>query len=319
MMKNFVPKEPIYVVGPTASGKSEFAFQLAKRFDGVIISADSMQIYKKLDVGTAKDSVERRNEVDYKLVDVVNADEEFSVAEFAEIAKKEIKNVLNCGKLPIVVGGTGLYFESLFYPMSFGHTAKNPELRAKLDEEYDLIGGEKMLAKLALIDEDAAKKLYPNDKKRIVRALEIALSGEKLKSQQDDKKENPDVIAIGFNTERSVLYDRINLRVDKMFDEGLASEVFDVANEIENAFEKQAFKAIGYKEFADVFKTSNGKIEKIDDKSLFEVKELIKKNTRNYAKRQLTWFRRYDFVKWFECGDFENAIAFVENEIESRQ
>lgn len=299
--------QPIYVLGPTASGKSEFAYRLAKACDSVVISADSMQIYRGLDVGTAKESKERRDEIEYKLIDFLPSTAEYSVAEFAESAKKEIASALERGKLPIIVGGTGLYFESLFYPLSFGRTGKNDEIRTRLEKELEDFGAEYLHSKLEKIDPETANKLHVNDTKRVIRALEIALSGDKTKSEIADYRVSPDVIAVGFNTERAVLYDRINARVDEMFDNGLVNEVYSVGT-----FDCQSMKAIGYKEFADYApnKDSDGifvlKPEEIDD-----IKEKIKKNTRNYAKRQLTWFRRYDFVRWFECGDFDDALSFV--------
>ncbi len=299
--------QPIYVLGPTASGKSEFAYRLAKACDSVVISADSMQIYRGLDVGTAKEPKERRDEIEYKLIDFLPSTAEYSVAEFAERAKKEIASALERGKLPIIVGGTGLYFESLFYPLSFGRTGKNDEIRTQLEKELEDFGAEYLHSKLEEIDFETANKLHVNDTKRVIRALEIALSGDKTKSEIVDYRVSPDVIAVGFNTERSVLYDRINARVDEMFDHGLVNEVYSVGT-----FNCQSMKAIGYKEFADFApnKDANGnfvlKPEEID-----EIKEKIKKNTRNYAKRQLTWFRRYDFVRWFECGNFDDALAFV--------
>lgn len=298
--------QPIYVLGPTASGKSEFAYRLAKSTDSVVISADSMQIYRGLDVGTAKESVERRQEIDYKLIDFLPSDAEYSVAEFAESAKKEIEDALGNGKLPIVVGGTGLYFESLFYPLSFGKIGKNDELRKKLEKELEENGAEYIHKKLEGIDVETAKKLHVNDTKRVIRALEIALSGEKTKSEIVDTVEKPNVIVIGFNTDRAVLYEKINRRVDEMFDMGLVDEVFSVGK-----FDCQSMKAIGYKEFKDYLpQIIDGKFV-LTQSEIDEIKEKIKKNTRNYAKRQLTWFRRYDFVQWFECGDFDGALNFV--------
>lgn len=305
--------EPVYVVGPTASGKSEFAYLLAKKLNGVIISADSMQIYRTLDVGTAKDSIERRNELPYKMVDILPYDGEYSVVEYAETAKKEINAALSQGKLPIIVGGTGLYFEALFYPMSFGSTAKNDGLRAELTAEYLERGGEYMLNKLSALDKETAEKLHPNDEKRIIRALEIALSGDKTKSESRDKAVSPDVICIGFNTERSKLYDRINARVDKMFEQGLVQEVYSVGR-----FDCQSMQAIGYKEFSALSpEIQNGKYV-LPLKTEETIKELIKQHSRNYAKRQLTWFKRYSFVEWFDVGDFTSAEQYVKNRLNSR-
>ncbi len=313
-MKDNYTCEPIYIVGPTGSGKSNLAMKLAMILDGIIISADSMQIYKTLDIGTAKESVENRCIVQHEMIDVVPVDSEFSVAEYAVLARQHIKNTINQGKIPIVVGGTGLYFESLFYPMSFGSTSKNEELRKDLEAELKENGPQFMHDKLAEIDPETAQKLHVNDTKRVIRALEIALSGGKTKSQSKDIKEKPDVIAIGLNTERQKLYDRIDKRVEIMFDQGLVNEVYSVGS-----FDYQSMKAIGYKEFKDfVPKKIDGKYV-LENEQIAEIKAKIQKNSRNYAKRQLTWFRRYDFVKWFDLEKPEDAIEYVLNELKRRQ
>ncbi|MBQ9276347.1 MAG: tRNA (adenosine(37)-N6)-dimethylallyltransferase MiaA [Clostridia bacterium] len=304
--------QPIYVVGPTASGKSALALKLAKEFDGVIISADSMQIYKGLDIGTAKESEEERREVPHKMLDVVDASQEFSVAEYAEMAKVEIENALKCGKLPIVVGGTGLYFEALIYPMSFANTVKNPELREELAKELEQKGAKYLHEKLAELDPKTAERLHENDTKRVIRALEIILTtGKTLEENKDvQNKQTPDVLMIGLNCDRQKLYERINERVDKMFEDGLVNEVYSVGS-----FEYQSMQAIGYKEFTEVkpTKTENG--YEIDDETLAVVKDKIKQHSRNYAKRQLTWFRKYDFIKWFDVFDQDSAIDFVRSKL----
>ncbi|MBO4554797.1 MAG: tRNA (adenosine(37)-N6)-dimethylallyltransferase MiaA [Clostridia bacterium] len=302
--------QPIYVVGPTASGKSALALELAKEFDGVIISADSMQIYRGLDVGTAKESKEIRDLVPHKMIDVVDADEEFSVAEYADMAKKEIENALNGGKLPIVVGGTGLYFEALIFPMSFANTVKNPELREKLAKELEEYGAEYLHEKLEKLDKKTAERLHTNDTKRVIRALEIILTTGKTLDENKDEQANdkPNVIMIGLNTDRAKLYERINERVDEMFAAGLVDEVYSVGS-----FDYQSMQAIGYKEFADAKPQKIGNNFVLDDETLAEIKDKIKQHTRNYAKRQLTWFRKYDFVKWFDCSDISLAVEYVRN------
>ena len=246
---------PIYIAGPTASGKSALAVKLAEIFDSVIISADSMQIYRTLDIGTAKEDPSVRARIPHKLIDVVNPSDEFSVAEFARMAKIEIEKAQNEGKLPIVVGGTGLYFEALLYPMSFSHTNKNEELRANLQDELQRIGAHAMHEKLANLDPETANRLHENDTKRVIRALEIVLSTGKTLSQTQDERETPDVIMVALNTDRQALYERINARVDKMFEQGLVQEVLSVGD-----FSYQSMQAIGYKEFADCkFTIENGK------------------------------------------------------------
>ncbi|HBW06100.1 MAG TPA: tRNA (adenosine(37)-N6)-dimethylallyltransferase MiaA [Clostridiales bacterium] len=304
---------PIYIAGPTASGKSALAVKLAKIFDSVIISADSMQIYRTLDIGTAKEDPVVRARIPHKLIDVVNPSDEFSVAEFARMAKIEIDKAQNEGKLPIVVGGTGLYFEALLYPMSFSNTNKNEELRANLQDELQRIGAHAMHEKLANLDPETANRLHENDTKRVIRALEIVLSTGKTLSQTQDEREKPDVIMVALNTDRQALYERINARVDKMFEQGLVQEVLSVGD-----FSYQSMQAIGYKEFADCkFTVENGKFV-IEQSELDQIKDKIKQHSRNYAKRQLTWFRKYDFVKWFDVADADGAIEYMTEKIREK-
>ena len=312
-MHNSKKYPPIYVVGPTASGKSALAIEFAKEFDGVIISADSMQIYKGLDIGTAKEQRAVRDKIPHKLIDVVDAGEEFSVAEYAEMAKLEIEKAQNDGKLPIVVGGTGLYFDALIYPMSFANTIKNPKLREELSDELSAKGAEYLHAKLESLDPKTAERLHPNDTKRVIRALEIILTtGKTLEENKDSNNlQTSNVIMIGLNTDRARLYDRINERVDEMFAKGLVQEVYSVGN-----FAYQSMQAIGYKEFSDIKPdVVDGKYI-LDDETLALVKDKIKQHTRNYAKRQLTWFRKYDFVKWFDINEHSAAIEYVRNVIQ---
>ncbi|MBO4380636.1 MAG: tRNA (adenosine(37)-N6)-dimethylallyltransferase MiaA, partial [Clostridia bacterium] len=184
--------QPVYIVGPTASGKSALALKLAREFDSVIISADSMQIYRGLDIGTAKESKEVLSEVPHKMIDIVDKDQEFSVAEYADMAKVEIAKALENGKLPIVVGGTGLYFEALLYPMSFANTVKNPELRNKLARELEKYGAKHLHDRLASLDSKTAERLHENDTKRVIRALEIILTTGKTLEENKDLREKPD-------------------------------------------------------------------------------------------------------------------------------
>ncbi len=304
---------PIYIAGPTASGKSALAVKLADIYDSVIISADSMQIYRTLDIGTAKEDPSVRARIAHKLIDVVNPSDEFSVAEFSRMAKIEIEKAQNEGKLPIVVGGTGLYFEALLYPMSFANTNKNEELRAKLQDELQQIGEHAMHQKLANLDPETANRLHENDTKRVIRALEIVLSTGKTLSQTQDEREKPDVIMVALNTDRQALYERINARVDKMFEQGLVQEVLSVGD-----FSYQSMQAIGYKEFADCdYTVENGKFV-INQSEIDRIKDKIKQHSRNYAKRQLTWFRKYDFVKWFDVADTDSAIDYLSEKIREK-
>ena len=299
-MKIVVPSqnlEPIFVAGPTASGKSDFAYYLADLFESQIISCDSMQIYKGLDVGTAKDPKEIRDKYNVKMVDIVPLDYDYSVAEYAENAKKEIEIAITNGKLPIIVGGTGLYFESLLYPMSFGEAPKDATVRAKYEQELKEKGNEYLYDKLLKMDPEAATVIHLADNKRIVRALEIMELTNKKWSEVKDTKPEINPIMVAFNTERASLYERINQRVDKMMSLGLLDEVKKVNN-----FTYNSMKAIGYREFIDY---TGDNLEQIVDK--------IKQDTRNYAKRQLTWFRKYPFVHWVEIGDYEDALSYIKS------
>ena len=301
-MKIVVPSqnlEPIFVAGPTASGKSDFAYYLADLFESQIISCDSMQIYKGLDVGTAKDPKEIRDKYDVKMVDIVPLDYDYSVAEYAENAKKEIEIAIKNGKLPIIVGGTGLYFESLLYPMSFGEAPKDATVRAKYEQELKEKGNEYLYDKLLKMDPEAATVIHLADNKRIVRALEIMELTNKKWSEVKDTKPEINPIMVAFNTERASLYERINQRVDKMMSLGLLDEVKKVNN-----FTYNSMKAIGYREFIDY---TGDNLEQIVDK--------IKQDTRNYAKRQLTWFRKYPFVHWVEIGDYEDALSYIKSRL----
>lgn len=310
-MKNTFVRKPIYIVGPTGSGKSALAMRLARLVDGVIISADSMQIYKTLDIGTAKESVENRREIKHEMIDIVPVDSEYSVAEYSVEARRCIENAIAANKTPIVVGGTGLYFESLFFPMSFGRTNKNEQVRSQLENELNEKGAEYMHKKLEHIDKETADKLHINDTRRVIRALEIAICGGKTKSELQDERIKPNVIAVGLNTDRAELYRRIDQRVEKMFEDGLVNEVYSVGG-----FEYQSMKAIGYKEFSIAKPRLVDGIYVLDKESEEEIKATIQKNTRNYAKRQLTWFRRYDFIKWFDLYNIDEAIEYILNELQ---
>ncbi len=299
---------PVFIAGPTATGKSELALKLAKLRDGVIISADSMQIYKGLDIGTAKVSADVREEFPHKLIDIVEADGEFSVAMFKRLATDEIIKAQSEGKLPIVVGGTGLYFEALFNPLSFAHTSKNTAIRDYLEAFLNQNGAEALHDMLEFFDSDSANRINVNDVKRTIRALEIALDSDKNMTQSADKSSNEfnDAILVVLNADRGRLYNRINARVDDMFEKGLVNEALSIGK-----FDCQSMQAIGYKEFRDLkFSCVNGKLVP-DESSLAEVKDKIKQHTRNYAKRQITWFKRYSFAKWFDIDDRNGAIEYI--------
>lgn len=284
-------RKVVFIVGPTASGKTSLSIEIAKRFGGEIISADSMQIYKGIHIASAAPDEEEKMGIPHYLLEFLETDEAFSVADYVKLARKHIDDILSRGKLPIVVGGTGLYINSLLDNTEFLEEETDFSLRQKFEDEFNLLGGEKMLQKLAVFDPETAMRLHPNNKRRIIRAFEVYEQTGKTITQQniDSHKEKTDfsslVIGITYS-DREILYNRINKRIDMMLENGLIEEArqnFSCANN------KGAFQAIGHKEFYGYF---NGEI------SFDEAKELLCRQTRRYAKRQLTWFRRDQRINW---------------------
>lgn len=300
MVQEDCMKKLLFIVGPTASGKSDFAVQVAKLLKTDVISSDSMQIYKDMTVGTAKITPEEQQGVTHHLIDFVNPKDSFSVAEYREKALPVIDELLKNGKTPIISGGTGLYVNGILYPMNFSDTSKDDKLRKSLENEYDEKGADFMHEKLAALDEKSALKIHKNDKKRVVRALEINLTHGN-RDENDMKKPSYEYEMIGLSGgDRAALYDRINKRVDKMFENGLVDEVKSLIN-TGVSFDCQSMQAIGYKEFKGFF---DGILSEND------LKELIKKDTRNYAKRQLAWFRQYKDIKWFDAAN-DDAYEYI--------
>jgi tRNA dimethylallyltransferase len=291
MIKVFV------IAGPTASGKSAFGVDIAKEINGEIISCDSMQIYKRMNIGTAKMSIEEMDGVVHHLIDIVEPNEEFSVGEYSFRANELIGDIASRGKVPIVVGGTGLYIDSILYPMSFGG-CKNIAIRKSLEEDCEKYGKEYMHALLREIDPLDAEKIHPNNVKRVLRALEIyKITGERKSDMQiSQRKLQYDCCMTVLDIARDVLYKRIDSRVDDMFERGLTKEV-DALLEEGISFDGQSMQAIGYKEFRLLYE------KKITED---EVKEKIKQNSRNYAKRQITWLKKYEFAKWFDSMTSRN-------------
>lgn len=284
-------KIPVYaVVGPTASGKSAYAIRLAKELDGEVISGDSMQIYRGMDIGTAKASAAEQQGVPHHLLDVAEITEGFSAGRFMELAKEKIAEIHGRGKTPIICGGTGLYIELLLTGKQLSENTADEKLREELLQFANERGNEALHARLAELDPKSAENIHPNNVKRVVRALEIALTTGNTKSEADEKSregENPyapTIIRLTYG-DREELYKKINLRVRRMFEEGLE-------NEVRTLWEKglretpTASQAIGYKEFYPYF---DGEI------SLEQVEEDICRNTRRYAKRQETWFSRMHY------------------------
>ncbi len=278
----------IAIFGPTASGKSSLALRLAKEIDSVIISVDSMQIYKGMNIGTAKPNEMEQAIVPHKMIDICSPDENFSVYDFKRIAENEMHSALCCGKTPILVGGTGLYFDAIFNNTDFGEFEIDPEVRIALLQKLNENGGEALLDELKRIDPVAAVPLHAKDHKRILRALEVFYSTKKtltqIKKESHRIKSSFEFLKFHLVFEnRENLYNRINARVDQMVNDGLVDEARQVYED--NLFRnKTASQAIGYKELIPYF--SNGK-------SLDLCLDTLKQKTRNYAKRQITWFRRY--------------------------
>ena len=280
----------IAIAGPTASGKSSIAVKIAKKIGGEIISMDSMQIYKDMNIGTAKVTSDEMDGIPHHLIDIINPKMPFSVSDFVKLAKNKIDEIISLGKMPILVGGTGLYYESLIYPFGFGGAKSNDEIKAKLYKELEQYGAEYLHSKLKEIDPIDAEKIHPNNTKRLIRALEIyELTGStKSENTKSEKKLQYDIDMYVLNTDRQILYEKIEKRVQIMFENGLLNEIKSLlASGI--TFDMQSMQGIGYKEFKDYF---DGKI------TLEQVKDLIILNSRHYAKRQITWFKRYDFAKF---------------------
>lgn len=283
-------KIAIFIVGPTASGKSELAVELAKQISGVIISADSMQVYKDMHIASAAPDSAQMQGIEHKLIEFLPYGARFSVADYADMAREEIGKCFLDGKTPIIAGGTGLYINALADNIHFLPQKTDGQIRAKLGAEYDILGGEEMLKRLELIDSAAAEKLNPADKRRIVRALEIYETSGVTKTVQNERsKQNPPEftpVMIGITyKDRQKLYDRINARVDTMIEKGLVGEA-------QAAIKKDgdtAVQAIGHKEFLPFF---------AGEQSLVEAIDTLKRATRRYAKRQLTWFNRDTRINW---------------------
>ena len=293
------------VVGPTASGKSSLAMKIAEKYDGTIICCDSMQIYKGMDIATAKPDEEEMQGIPHHLISELEPTSSFSVAEYVKLAQQKIEDIAARGKLPILVGGTGLYVSSLIDNINFDNAITDGSVRRKLTEEAERIGNEAMLEKLREIDPEAAEKIPAANLVRIIRALEvyevtgIPFSRHKELNRMQDSLYNACMIGLTYK-DRSVLYDRINRRVDIMLEKGLIEECRAV---YENEKLGTACQAIGYKELIPYFDGVKPKEECIDK---------IKQYSRNYAKRQLTWFRRDERIQWVEIEEdtaFSTIIA----------
>ena len=298
-MENKIPL--IAVVGPTASGKTALGVALAHALNGEIVSADSMQIYSSIPVAAATPSDAERQGIKHHLMEFLPPDAEFSVADYVNLANKTIEDIYKRGKQPILVGGTGLYVNSLIDNTAFSPAGENEEIRTRLENEYDALGGEAMLKKLESIDPVSSAKLHQNDRRRIVRALEIfEVTGTNATDFNRRSHETPspyDTVMVGVTCRlREKLYERINARVDIMMENGLLEE----AERFYALPGRGAGQAIGHKEFAPYFR---------GECSLSDAVETLKRETRRYAKRQHTWFCRDERINWIYIDECDDVVS----------
>lgn len=290
------------LIGPTAVGKTKMSIELAKAFNGEIISGDSMQIYRKMDIGTAKIKPEEMGGIPHHLIDIKDPNESFSVAEFQELVRKKIIEISQRGKLPMIVGGTGLYIQSVLYDYQFSAAPSDEEFRLYLEQQAQDKGNSYLHNQLINIDPESGKRIHPNNVRRVIRALEVYhCTGKTITELQETQQPELlyDAAIIGLSMEREKLYERINHRVDLMIEEGLVHEVeFLHEKGLRNC---QSIQAIGYKELYDF----------LDGITTFEQAiDQLKQNSRRYAKRQLTWFRNKMDVKWFDMSDAITSVIF---------
>lgn len=296
----------IILAGPTASGKTSLSIDLAKRIGGEIISADSMQVYKGMDVGTAKITDDEMHGVRHYLIDVLDPKEDFNIVKFQSMVKHSINEIKNNGKIPILVGGTGFYIQSVIYDIDFDAQDGNNGIRKVLEEEYDKMGADFMYEKLKKIDSLSAENIHKNNKKRIIRAIEYFLLNNAPISEHNEsqkRKASPyDFRFFVLNPPRDILYKRINKRVDNMVDTGLVDEVKSLKDRgLSTA--NISMQGIGYKEILEYL---DGVV------TLDEAVDNIKQNTRHMAKRQVTWFKREKDVIYIDPSEFENNEKIVD-------
>ena len=303
-------KRLFILVGPTAIGKTSLSIELAKRLNGEIISADSMQIYKYMDIGTAKITEEEKSGVIHHLIDEVTPDVEFSVSDFQSKANTYIDEVAGKGMFPMIVGGTGLYINSLIYDLNFTTSISNWDLRREYEKKATTHGNEYIHDELRSIDPISADRIHANDIQRVIRALEIYNETGKPMSEyyKDFRKPNDkfDIVMIGLTMDRDKLYERINQRIDIMMDSGLIEEVKSL---LDRGYDENliSMQAIGYKEVIQYLK---------GECSLEDTIEILKRESRRYAKRQLTWFRREERVHWIDLDEYDNKDNLLEHIID---
>lgn len=292
----------ICIVGPTASGKTAISIEIAKCFNGEIISGDSIQVYRELNVGSAKITKEEMDGVVHHLIDIKSCFDGFSAGEFSELTKQKIEEISKRGKTPIIVGGTGLFIKGLIEGYDYSSCPRNEEFRQDCEKIIDNHGLSSLYKELQALNPRRAEQISENDQKRIIRALEIEKFSNALPQKGSDIN---NFVVIGLTTSREKLYERINKRVDEMVENGLIDEVRAL-------FEKglsedsQSMKGIGYKELFPYFRSES---------SLEECLNLIKQHSRNFAKRQMTWFRSMPYIKWFENNQIEEIKNYIRSKL----
>ena len=292
-------KQPLIIIaGPTAVGKTALSVALAKRIGGEIVSADSMQVYRGMDIGTAKVTKEETCGVPHHLIDVLDPKDPFNVMTFRSMVKDAVRGIASRGNVPVLLGGTGFYIQSVLYDVQFEEDASSEELRKELEQEADVLGAEKMHERLRALDPDAAEAIHPNNIKRVVRALEYCLStGRKISVHNREQRERTSPYSFLFyvlTMDRAALYQRIDLRVDQMMEQGLLAEVKRLRDEGVTS-DMVSMQGLGYRQIFDY-------LEGIA--TLDEAVERIKRETRHFAKRQLTWFRREPDARWINVSEY---------------
>lgn len=301
-------KKLVIIAGPTASGKTGISIELAKRIGGEIISADSVQVYKDMDIGSAKIRPEEMGGIKHHLIDVLEPTEEFNICIFQNMVKKAMQEIYDRGNIPILVGGTGFYIQSVLYDIDFDHQDTETDLRKELEREYDTKGADFMSEKLRLLDEASFEKIHKNNKKRLIRAIEYALlTGDKISehNERERSKSSPyDFHFFVLHTDRQILYQNIEKRVDLMLEQGLVKEVESLRNRgLNRSF--VSMQALGYKEI----------LSYLDGEStLEEAIYILKRDTRHFAKRQITWFKREKDAIWIDVR--ENPLQEILGRLE---
>ena len=291
MTKSNLPKV-VVIVGTTASGKTALSLEIAKKFNGEIVSADSRQIYRGMDIGTAKPSQKEMAAVKHDLINIKNPNQDYSVGQYKKDALAAIRNILKTGKLPVVVGGTGLYVSALVNNLEFPEVKENKKLRAKLEKEIKTKGLNFVFKKLVELDPEAAYIVDPNNPRRVIRALEVAIStGQPFSAQRKSGTALLNFLQIGLKLSPEILKEKIQKRTGQMIKNGLVEEVKKLVKKY--GYKPKALDAIGYREIIDYLKGRT---------TLKEAEDLINKNTWHYARRQMTWFRKDPAILWFDSG-----------------